>query len=384
MAKNLTMFHEIPPDSDMSLTRHEIIRPACQPGAPSYDMYHPLRPLGIAGAAADKGRSQPPHHGPGPDKGILRIPSPDVQRDSVSVTPSPKSPRFAHIATIHNKMSPHDETQSVTRTIRPPGGPPKPKEDSGKSRSVPRSRGEEKASAGLNQLLRDGPTASSYVGVDGLQSEAMFDTTEASFSGSCSDEDQTASSNSLFAQMGYRPPTPPLETSSPEPSEPVEQEEGNTELDTIVPGEPIQTDAALPASPTGVPQIPGPSTVVDVAGSGEDELPPPPYSSVKSAKPVDGNETAGSTLEESPPTTASARPSTTLSTAASSVITQSAPTPSQTPIVPLLRIDTMGSKGRGVVASRPILFGEILVRESPLIDERHDTIAGGSRRIRES
>lgn len=366
----------------MSLTRSEIIRPTCQPGAPAYHMYHPMRALGIAGAAADRGESQSPHRGPGPDKGILRIQSADTQRDSLSATPSPKSPRFAHLATVHNEMSPHDETQFVTRTIRPPGGPPKPKEDSGQARTVPRSKGEKSASAGLNLLLRDGPTADSYVGVDGSQSETIWDTTEAPSSGSGSEADHTTSSTSLFTQMGYRPPTPPLETSSPEPSEPVEQEEGDIELNTTLPEEPAQPGEALPASSSRGPQVPGPSTAVDVAESGENELPPPPYSSVKPAEPQDEDEAAGSTPEDSAPATASARPSTTLFTATSSAATQLMP--SQTPIVPPLRIDTLGSKGQGIVASRDILFGEILVRESPLIDERHDTIAGGTRRIRGS
>lgn len=377
------MFHEIPPDSEMSLTRLEIIRPARQPGAQSYHMYHPMRALGIAGAAADRGRSQPPHRGPGPGRGILRIHSDNAQRNSLSSPPSPKSPRFAHLATIHNEMSPQDETQSVTRTIRPPGGSPKPK-DSGQARTVPRNRAKERASAGLNQLLRDGPTADSYVGVDGSQSEAMFDTTEAPPSGSGSDEDHTSSSASLFTKMGYRPPTPPLETSSPEPSEPVEQEERDIELDTTRPEEPAQPGETQPASPASEPQVPGPSTVADMADPGEDELPPPPYSSVKPDKPLGEDEAADPISEDTTPATASARPSTTLSTVASSTATKPAQMPSQSAIVPPLRIDIMGCKGQGVVASRPILFGEILVRENPLIDERHDTIAGGTRRIRES
>lgn len=367
----------------MSLTRHEIIRPARQPGAQSYHMYHPMRALGIAGAAADGGQSQPPHRGPGPGRGILRIPSDDGQRNSLSAPPSPKSPRFAHLATIHNEMSPQDETQSVTRTIRPPGGPPKPK-DSGQARTVPRNRARERASAGLNQLLRDGPTAGSYIGVDRSQSDAMFDTTEVPPSGSSSDEDHTSSSTSLFTKMGYRPPTPPLETSSPEPSEPAEQEEGDIELDTTRAEEPTQPGETQPASPASEPQVPGPSAVAYAADSGEDEQPPPPYSSVKPAKPLGEDGAADSISEDPTPATASARPSTTLSTVASSTATQPAQMPSQSAIVPPLRIVVMGCKGRGVVASRPILFGEILVRESPLIDERHDTISGGTRRIRES
>lgn len=71
---------------------------------------------------------------------------------------------------------------------------------------------------------------------------------------------------------------------------------------------------------------------------------------------------------------------------AGSQISPSIRQPSTTPRmgpVPWLYVGLAQGKGRGIFARSPIPTGSIIAREKPLIEERHDMITGGQRRIRD-
>ena len=383
-ARNTDVYHEIPPNSGMVLTRLEVIRPAGAPRTHSLDTCYPTRAVSVAGVAAREAISEPAHRGPGPSKGILRSSSGHTQQDSSASTPSPKSPRFAHMTTVHDELSPQDETQSVTRTLRPPGRLSKRSAASRPVRSsMRRSKENEAASAGLNQLMMDGPTGDTYTGASGSQTWMSWDADAVPPPPTGSDTDSPGASPSKFTRMEYRPPTPPLESDSAESSELIEQAEGDHEPDTFLPRTVESSSESPRGSPAREDWLAEASTAGDEVATGHEEL-PPPYSPAQLAQSSGDWEAGGPLTENELPVTASAQPSAGAFHESSGENQQSAQASSETANNPPLHVITTPRRGRGIAASRPIPLGEILVREDPLLDERHDSITGGTRRIRES
>lgn len=339
--------------------------------------------MSIAGVAAREASSEPAHRGPGPDRGILRSSPGDVKQERSASIPSRKTPRFLHMATVHDGPSPQEETQSVARTLRPPGPMPKRRTASTPARPIRRNKENETASANLHQLLMDGPTTDTYTGTSGSQTQVNWDADAVPPSPSSSDAESPGPSPSKLARMTYRPPTPPLESLSAEPSELIEQAEGDQEPNTFLPRVVDSSTEPAPDPPASEEQIAGASTAVPVLAAGHEELPLPYSSSQLPQPPRDGE--AGDPLTESAlPAAESAQPAQVTSDENPGEKPQPAQVSPPTANDPPLHIITTPRKGRGIAASRPIPFGEIIVREYALIDELHDTISGGKRRIRES
>ena len=377
------MFQEIPPNSSVALTNLEVIRPVSQPSVPSLGTYHPMKALSMAGVVSTEATGGPAHRGPGPGRGILRISPGHVKKDSSASAPTRKSPRFAHLATVHNDLSPQDEIQCVTRTLRAPGPLPSPTAASATAPSVPRNEESDGASAGLNQLMMEGPTADTYTGAGDPQPQTSSVAGESPPSSSDSDPGSPVRTPSKFTQMDYRPPTPPLESGSGSagPSVPVGQAGLDEELETVQP----RVLALRSESPSGTPgnseHVHLASTVVSAPMAGQGEL-PPPYPAAE--QPSGDGEASAPGSQSSPPVTAPTLAPAAATDEALGASSQAPPVSGPAANNLPLRIITTSRKGRGVAASRLIPSGEIIVRERPLIDERHDPMPGGKHRIREA
>lgn len=371
----------------MVLKPVEWVRPAAAPRASSLDTYHPTTTVGTAGeTAAREAFSGPTHRGPGPGKGILRNPLGGPQQDpSSESTPSPKSPRFAHMTTVHDELSPQDETQFVTKSLRPPGRLPKRSAVSTPApSSMRRNKENEAASAGLNQLMMEGPSADTYTGATGSQTrlDRDADAVPSSLMGPDT-KSQDPFDQTKFKQMEYRPPTPPLKSDPAEPPKLIEQAEGDPEPVTFLTRAGGSSSESSPDSLAREDRLAGPGTSGDTAATGHKEL-PPPNSPVQLAPSSGDGETGGSLTESALPVTASAHPSAGAIHESSGESQQPVQVSSPAANNPPLYIITTPRKGRGIAASRPVPSGEILVWENPLLNERHDHIAVGRRRIRES
>lgn len=483
----MAVFQEIPPKSQKVLTVCEFAKPAGQPRAQPLDTYHPMWAMSMAGVAEEDGVSRPAHRGPEPSKGILRAEQDGAQPGSSSSTPSPKSPRFAHLTTVHGESSPREETQCITRTLRPPGPQPKPKPTaaSTSARSAPKNKGAALASAGLNQLFKGGPTADEYTGTSASQAQGNWAADVAPplspSSGPASPPPDKPSSGSdspppdksLFALLGKRPATPPRESDPVESPKVIHLESWEDFPDPFESRGAGPPSESHPGSPATEAQLPGGNTVAGGAETEPVELPPPypataplaegPFPETASAlttqeayalasaqasakayaqayalaaeeksaeasapalspspRPSQASAeesavTSALALSPSPrpsqasaqasavaflvgssasPSSASPQPSqasaeeSALASAVGSSPSRSSssPQPTQTsvPPGPPLRVIMTPRKGRGISASKEILSGEIIVRENPLIDELHDLMRGGKRRIRES
>lgn len=232
--------------------------------------------------------------------------------------------------------------------------------------------------------MKEGPTADTYTGASGSQTlmDCAADTVPPSPCGSGAKSPDPGSSK--FARMEYRPPTPPLEPDSAEPSELNEQAEEDQEPDIFLPCAWESSSESLPESLAREDQLARASSAGYAAETGHEEL-PPPYSPAQLGRTSGDGEGEEPLAESALPVTASPQPPADASHESSGA-SQQQPTQTSSPIThnPPLHIITTPRKGRGISASRPISRGEILVRENPLLNERHDRIPGGRRRIRES
>lgn len=281
----------------------------------------------------------------------------------------PKSARFTNFASVYRGQTPMNESDIIWTALRPPGVVPDLDDDKmNEEPPVPGETKNDKNSASFHHLMMRGPTAASYSGTQPHPEQPKA--RSSSLLGEASPSTSETSEPSRFEMLAPRPPTPPLPSPPPAkafrtfilPPDDVPVQGGST---------PTQPPAPLthPPDPPNI-QQPSPTSSGGLfGGTVQTQASHSAPSNLQQPRLTSSGQTFGGNSQIQAPHPSSKTPGASASPSISD---------------PPLRIGPTQHKGRGLFATRSLPTGTIIVRERPLIEERHDLLPGGQRRIRGS